>query len=329
MEMMGKIESSTTETMAKIEVKDFWLYLFGHEESIRKLARSDRVIYVAAFFVLIAGICREYDQEYIFARPEIFVFPFVASLVLCLLLRSMSQFYFRLNNNPQSLGDFRIFLSLFWLTAPGAWIYALPVELLFDSLTALKVNLWMLALVASWRVWLFTRVMKVVTGVNILPAIFAVGSPVILFASFSTVLNNMLTVMSGGSYSEEQKLLLSVNSFAAFVSMLATLPLLGLYFYHSTRQRTFTAFEEQERIPLSTHLKWSCFLLIIISVVMMINPQIQLGRLLKFKSIVAEKKYSEAVEYANQFELNEFPAVRKIYPPMKYYGFDDAIALLA
>lgn len=43
------------------------------------------------------------------------------------------------------------------LTSPLAWLYALPVERWFDVGTAISMNLWFLALVATWRVALLGR----------------------------------------------------------------------------------------------------------------------------------------------------------------------------
>lgn len=43
------------------------------------------------------------------------------------------------------------------LTAPLAWLYALPVERWFDIGTAISMNLWFLAIVAFWRVCLLGR----------------------------------------------------------------------------------------------------------------------------------------------------------------------------
>ena len=49
--------------MESISIKDYFLYLFGNEKAIKKLAFSKNSLYFGAFFVLIAGIAREYDQE--------------------------------------------------------------------------------------------------------------------------------------------------------------------------------------------------------------------------------------------------------------------------
>ena len=170
--------------MESVSIKDYFLYLFGNEQAIKKLAFSHNSLYLGAFFVLIAGIAREYDQENLLEVPGIFLIPFPASIVMCFLLNLFSWAYFRKSINPNGLGHFRIFLAVFLLTAPCAWVYAIPVESLFDSLTALKINLWLLFIVALWRVLLFTRVIKVLTGVNIILAIITLACPVIFISTF-------------------------------------------------------------------------------------------------------------------------------------------------
>jgi hypothetical protein len=64
------------------------------------------------------------------------------------------------------LQSFRQFLGLFWMTAPLAWLYAIPVERFLDMEGATRANLWLLGIVAVWRVVLITRVISVVLGVG-------------------------------------------------------------------------------------------------------------------------------------------------------------------
>jgi len=58
------------------------------------------------------------------------------------------------------------FLGVFLLTAPAAWVYAIPVEHFTgaDALASAKWNMGLLALVSLWRVALIVRVVLVLTG---------------------------------------------------------------------------------------------------------------------------------------------------------------------
>jgi hypothetical protein len=103
-------------------------------------------------------------------------------------------------------------MGLFWMTAPCAWLYALPVERLCpDSLTAIKVNFALLGIVATWRVLLMGRVISVLTG-NPGTAILLVGSSVIVVPLICLKsLNVAVMVMGGGVHSPEQKFILDFS----------------------------------------------------------------------------------------------------------------------
>ncbi len=315
----------------RIGARECLLYLFGHEESIRKLARSDKSIYLGAFFVLIAGIAREYDQEYLGANPWPFATPYLVSLIICLYVRLFCQLDFRKSLNPNGLGPFRVFLSLFWLTAPCAWIYGFPVEQFFDSLPALKINMTLLGIVTLWRVLLFSQVMKVLTGVHVLWAVLAGAAPVIAVASLLANIT-IVGVMSGGYRTQEQDLLLGMNGLVGAAALLLTIPLLIIYLYHGFRTiRTFTPFEPLNSTSCRRSLKVVCTLLLLALLSMMIRPQQQLQRLMHLKHLTEQKRYEEAIEYANQLEEVDFPVTRKMYPPptSAYRDLGTSMALFA
>jgi hypothetical protein len=73
---------------------------------------------------------------------------------------------------------YRSFLGLYWLTAPLAWLYAIPVERFLSVGNAVAVNLWLLGIVSFWRVALMSRVLSVVFGWKL----WAAGFVVMLFA---------------------------------------------------------------------------------------------------------------------------------------------------
>ena len=312
--------------MEPIKFKDFLLYLLGNEKAIKKLAFSENSLFIGAFFVLIAGIAREYDQENLFEAPVIFLIPFPASIAMCFLLYLFSWAYFRKSINPKGLGSFRTFLAVFWLTAPCAWVYAIPVESLFDSLTALKINLWLLFIVALWRVLLFTKVIKVLTGVNILSAIITLACPVIFFSSFFSQLS-LLGIMSGGNHTEEQLVLMKANSTVGGIAFFLFIPVLLLYIYNAKSTKNFMSFEPLQNRKATLALKLSCIGIFIGSLLMLIKPQQQMRNYSHFFSLVNSEKYNEAHTYIKNKDRKEFPASKQIYPVLRYYGFVDSINL--
>ena len=72
------------------------------------------------------------------------------------------------------LSTYATFLSLYWMTAPLAWLYAIPVERLLSAVDATRANLGMLAIVSVWRVLLMTRVIEVLFGARRLAALWIV-----------------------------------------------------------------------------------------------------------------------------------------------------------
>src|SRR5690606_12394302 len=72
---------------------------------------------------------------------------------------------------------FMRFLGLYWMTAPLAWIYAIPVEGWLSPLGAVRFNLYLLTIVALWRVLLISRATAVLFGTSFPRIIF----PVLLF----------------------------------------------------------------------------------------------------------------------------------------------------
>ncbi|HEV3343021.1 MAG TPA: hypothetical protein VG125_21785, partial [Pirellulales bacterium] len=85
---------------------------------------------------------------------------------------------------PPYLRAWVSFVGLFWMTAPLAWIYAVPYERFLSAAGAVKARLWSLGLVSLWRVVLMMRVLQVVLGYGAIRAAFVV----LLFADVVAML---------------------------------------------------------------------------------------------------------------------------------------------
>src|SRR5205085_6636802 len=123
-----------------------------------------------------AGFAREYDGEDLWHEPWHLLIPLAASLVSSFVLFTIC--FVRVVNNdpdrPSFFAAYRSFLTLFWMTAPLAWLYALPYERFLGPGPATSANLWTLALVAAWRVAIMVRVVSVVTDRGWAPSLFLV-----------------------------------------------------------------------------------------------------------------------------------------------------------
>lgn len=119
--------------------KDLLSYQLGRAEAIRRVAGSKHLLLVGAALVLITSIPRNYDQTYIGEVPWWPIIPLLFSLV------SGSFLYWVLERGflreAEGKDKFRRFLGLFWMTAPIAWFYGIPVERFMDARGATVANL--------------------------------------------------------------------------------------------------------------------------------------------------------------------------------------------
>jgi hypothetical protein len=135
-------------------------YLVGNRQAILTIAGSRSALVLSCLFVLSAGFAREYDGEDLSHEPWHVLIPLVVSLgaafaLFTLACLSRGGFF------PPFVSGYLSFLALFWMTAPMAWLYAVPYERFVDPVEAMRLNLSTLGLVSLWRVALMVRVLMV------------------------------------------------------------------------------------------------------------------------------------------------------------------------
>src|SRR5262245_32656038 len=142
------------------------LYLIGDRQAILAIASDRRALWVGLLFVLSAGFAREYDARDLLAEPWYLVVPVGASLLSSFVLFVVLFLKLFRNdpNRPSFSSAYRSFLTLFWMTAPLAWLYAIPYARFLTPAEAVRANLATLGLVAAWRVVLMVRVASVLMG---------------------------------------------------------------------------------------------------------------------------------------------------------------------
>ncbi len=144
-------------------------YLFGRESAIGEVAGDKAALSTGLVLVLLTAIARNYDQTFIGEKPFLWLFgPLLFSLVsgTWIYLAAYGGCVIRWSTldggkRPRLWSGWRSFMGLFWMTAPIAWLYALPVERFFDSLTSAQLNIALLSIVSCWRVLLMARVLTV------------------------------------------------------------------------------------------------------------------------------------------------------------------------
>jgi hypothetical protein len=151
-------------------------YLIGSRSALLTLAEHPRTWLIGLVFVLSAGFAREYDGEDLLHEPWHLLLPLGASLVSSLVLFCVLYVPSRMAGAavPSFIAAYRAFLGLFWMTAPLAWLYAVPYERFLDPISAAYANVYTLAFVSACRVALMVRVGVVLFGLSPWAAFFRV-----------------------------------------------------------------------------------------------------------------------------------------------------------
>jgi hypothetical protein len=206
-------------------------YLIGQRQAILQVANTPHALWLGLLFVLSAGFAREYDGEDLLREPWHLLLPLGASLATATLLFGLLWLVFEGWKTFESTAKaYRSFLALYWMTAPLAWLYAIPFERWLSDGDATRANLWLLGIVAIWRVVLMIRVVSIVWRVSFMTACF----PVLLFAD--TVALVLLTfipipivsIMGGIRSTESENLIHGTAILISVVGMLSWPVWLGL-----------------------------------------------------------------------------------------------------
>jgi hypothetical protein len=301
--------------------RDLVGYQFGSEEAIRRVAGSRYLLLVGAVLVLITSVPRNYDQTYIGEVPWWPVIPLVFSFFSGSFLFWVLQAGFIREAEEKFWRKYLLFLGLFWMTAPTAWLYGIPVERFMDGRGATVANLWLLGIVSLWRVVLMTRVVSMVFSV---PAIRA-GGWVLLAASVEVVVVLFFRVMGeavargmgGMRNSAEQDLIIDVLS-GVFMTCLIAAPVLLI-----TMVSTWKLFKGKARLIELNAIGGIPSVALILAALawigIAIQPQKELKREFRYRSHLENSEFREALTYLNTLEPTDWPPAKSFRPdPYEY-----------
>ena len=189
-------------------------YLCGDPRAILRIAKTPSSFWVGLLFVFSAAIARIYDGQDILGEPWHLFVPFGASLLTATILFLMLQLVLAPWGMPswKVLHRYRAFVSLYWMTAPLAWLYAIPVERFLSAHDSAIANVVLLGFVAAWRVILISRVAAVFyrepSGAFLVVMLFA--DTLTLFLAYHSIILVVMREMSGVSTElpESEKVLL-------------------------------------------------------------------------------------------------------------------------
>jgi hypothetical protein len=195
-----------------VGVRTLLRYLTGDRQAVLDLAASRWTLAVGFLFVLSAALAREYDGKDLLHEPWHLLLPLGASLIASAVLFAVAW------GRPR---HYPAFLGLFWMTAPLAWLYAIPYERFLSPGQAMRANLLTLAVVAAWRVALMVRVLVVLLDYRVLAAfvlVMAFGDAVALAISLASWGPMFLPMMAGIRLSESERVLATTTSIVLHLS---------------------------------------------------------------------------------------------------------------
>ncbi|MDP6554465.1 MAG: hypothetical protein QGG71_07340 [Pirellulaceae bacterium] len=291
-------------------------FLFGDRDAILRISNSRYALPLSLLLVLSAGFAREYDGEDLRSEPWYLLIPLGASLALSFILYSLIEGIARCQRKRNLFWrGYGIFLPLFWMTAPLAWLYAIPVERFLSTADSVRANLWLLGIVSVWRVTLITRVISVLYRTHWFATFFVVmlfGDALMWIVLEMTPLP-ILSIMGGIRLTESERILLDTATMLRVLCILsAPVWLIGTLFICVRRPREPLAWERdavnaESRLSVAKPL-WalsSVALLVWAAILPMTQPQ-QANRR-KVETSLAENQIADALTFMSQCGPEDFP----------------------
>lgn len=287
-------------------------YLAGDREAIGQVAACRNAWKVGLVFVFSAGLAREYDGESLLHEPWHLALPLAASIVTSLVLFLMVSLVahrrgVKLLGSPRS---FRQFLGLFWMMAPMAWLYAIPVERFMSPGNATAANMWLLGIVATWRVVLMIRVISVVFGVTRLrDAISTVMlfSDVVMLIAVHAMPVPVWAIMGGVRLTQSEQIILNVTCTLKLVGILSLPVWLVGYACACRKGSGWKPMREDSDAPVSRGI-WTLAVfsvLIWLSILPVTQPEQQLRFLVERD--LKTGQIDEALRLMSEHDRTEFP----------------------
>lgn len=300
------------------------LALIGRREAILDAASSRMTLPFGALLVLSAGLAREYDGEDLLHEPWLLLRPFAASITTAALL------YFTLlilaglrkRQGAFTIRRFPSFLGLYWLSAPCAWLYAVPFERFLDPLDAVRCNLLLLLTVSVWRVAYITRVVCVLHATRPVPTslVTACFGLFVLWVGAIVMPKPILDIMGGLRMDAHDRFISDVTT--TFI-VLAVPVILVLFVAAIIGQRWWEPEPPPETVSASRPGPLMAFgaaaVLMWAPALVLCQPEQRNRRVAE--RLFAEEKYREMLEYASGREPGDFPP-HWDFPPREFLSYE-------
>jgi hypothetical protein len=308
-----------------MRASDCLTYLFGQRQAIEAVARSRAALPTGIVLVFLTAIARNYDQTWLPENPFLWIFgsllfSWVSGSVLYsvawrgMLRRAAAEKL----PEPPSMDGWVAFMGLFWLTAPIAWLYAIPVERFLDDVAAAKANVALLAVVALWRVLLMARVFQVLARAPFLLALLwvlvvASAEALVVFFFGGGFAKAIMAGMGGMRNSPAEDVLLGAMG-TAFSGALLTFPVALISVLAWSKRYDLQPLPALTPAPLP----WKPLLAAAVFwIAAAILPQRELAHTVTYERLLEAGQYRAALDYLNARQAGDFAPARTL-PPRPY-----------
>lgn len=297
-------------------------YLFGSEKAIHKVAKNPSSIPTGIILVLTAAIARNYDQIFIGEHPVRWLLgSLLFSYISAVFLFSLAFYGFarrelkKTGRESNFIRGFPSFLALFWMSAPIAWLYAIPFERFFDPISAAKANVALLAIVSLWRVLLMARALAVLLNAAFLKMLMWVLAPASVEAFVLAALNEnlakrIMAAMSGIRNAPDAEVLM--NAIGTVITVSPIVFLIALVAALCMRSR-----KQIQPFPnpaFSHKPSWWSLTLLVLWAGLAVAPQRELFRNHRVAVLISKEQYSQALDYLSAHDPSDFAPAKRIAP---------------
>ncbi|MEZ5300060.1 MAG: hypothetical protein R3F11_05245 [Verrucomicrobiales bacterium] len=318
--------STAGERAAPMRPRDAIRYLAFSGDAARRIAGSRGALLVGAVFVAIAGVARNYDHVFLLHEARWLIGPFAFSLVSTTMVYLSAQGIGGVGRVRREAGrhfgsGFGAMLALFWMTAPCAWLYAIPVERWAEPFLAAKLNFALLGAVAAWRVALISRALVAITGVPPARAVVAVFIPASLEAAVALFLAaaladlDLASVMAGLQAAAVDRWQINTTATLSVWSLVTfLLSLIGLAAINETRRAARDLPVPSAKCRLSLPLASMALAAAAICLAIAIPEQFKLRRHDIVESLIWGDREREALDFLSKHGRDDFSQVVPVPP---------------
>lgn len=303
-----------------------WIkYLFGQAEAIQRVAASRAALWTGIALVLLTSVARNYDQTLIAEKPFLWFFGSLVFSFFSATWLYVATYKTFARRTGETMGDLKpsgqsgwpSFLGLFWMTAPVAWLYAIPVERFFGTLTAARANLLLLAIVSLWRVLLMARVLQVTTrasfGMTLSWVLFAAAVETLVIVFFGGAFAQAIVRGMGGMRNSPEEELVMRTMSTAFLGALIIAPV-ALVVSLAWRPKGLL---QPLPMPVAEKVCWAGLLAVAaIWIALAVVPQRELANNVAVERLLAEGRTRAALDFVAARQPDDFAPARPLPPKM-------------